>query len=209
MKLDKFTRKTAEVLESAQNIALEFHHQELNPFHILSALLTQEDSIIPQILSKIGVNTQNFQTRINDELSNQPQIVDDSAQGQIYLSREVNSILLDAEKEAKKMGDEFVASEHILLAMCNIRTGSLSKLFKEYNITKDSILSVLKSIRGNQRITDQEAESTYQALQKFSRDITELAKQGKLDPVIGRDDEIRRVIQVLSRRTKNNPVLIG
>ena len=209
MKIDKFTRKTAEALESAQNIAVEFHHQELNPFHILSALLTQEDSIIPQILSKIGVNSQGFQTRINDELSNQPQIVDDSAQGQIYLSREVNTILLDAEKEAKKMGDEFIASEHILLAMCNIRTGTLSKLFKEYNITKDSILNVLKSIRGNQRITDSEAESTYQALQKFSRDITELAKQGKLDPVIGRDDEIRRVIQVLSRRTKNNPVLIG
>ncbi len=209
MKFDKFTTKTAEALESAQNIAVEFHHQELNPFHILSALLTQEDSIIPQILSKIGVNTQGFQARINDELSNQPQIVDDSAQGQIYLSREVNTILLDAEKEAKKMGDEYVTSEHILLAMCNVRTGALSKIFKEYNITKDSILNVLKSIRGNQRITDQEAESTYQALQKFSRDITELAKQGKLDPVIGRDDEIRRVIQVLSRRTKNNPVLIG
>jgi len=219
MRIDKFTRKTAEALESAQNIALEFHHQELNPFHILSALLTQEDSIIPQILSKIGVNTQGFQTRINDELSNQPQIVDEpspgtqglgeSAQGQIYLSREVNTILLDAEKEAKKMGDEFVASEHILLAMCSVRTGALSKLFKEYNITKDNILNVLKSIRGNQRITDSEAESTYQALQKFSRDITDLAKQGKLDPVIGRDDEIRRVIQVLSRRTKNNPVLIG
>jgi ATP-dependent Clp protease ATP-binding subunit ClpB len=219
MKIDKFTRKTAEALESAQNIALEFHHQELNPFHVLSALLTQEDSIIPQILSKIGVNTQGFQARINDELTDIPQVIDDpspgtqelgeSAQGQIYLSREVNTILLDAEKEAKKMGDEFVASEHILLSMCSIRTGALSKLFKEYNITKDNILNVLKSIRGNQRITDSEAESTYQALQKFSRDITELAKQGKLDPVIGRDDEIRRVIQVLSRRTKNNPVLIG
>jgi ATP-dependent Clp protease ATP-binding subunit ClpB len=209
MRIDKFTRKTAEALESAQNIALQFHHQELNPFHILSALLTQEDSIISQILSKIGVNTQDFQRRINDELSGQPQIVDDTAQGQIFLSREVNTILVDAEKEAKKMGDEFVASEHILLAMCSIRTGALSKLFKEYNITKDSILNILKSVRGNQRITDQEAESTYQALQKFSRDITDLARQGKLDPVIGRDDEIRRVIQVLSRRTKNNPVLIG
>jgi len=209
MRIDKFTRKTAEAVESAQNIALQFHHQELNPFHILSALLTQEDSIISQILSKIGVNTQDFQRRINDELSGQPQIVDDTAQGQIFLSREVNTILVDAEKEAKKMGDEFVASEHILLAMCSIRTGALSKLFKEYNITKDSILNILKSVRGNQRITDQEAESTYQALQKFSRDITDLARQGKLDPVIGRDDEIRRVIQVLSRRTKNNPVLIG
>ena len=209
MRIDKFTRKTAEALESAQNIALQFHHQELNPFHILSALLTQEDSIISQILSKIGVNTQDFQRRINDELSGQPQIVDDTAQGQIFLSREVNTILVDAEKEAKKMGDEFVASEHILLAMCSIRTGALSKLFKEYNITKDSILNILKSVRGNQRITDQEAELTYQALQKFSRDITDLARQGKLDPVIGRDDEIRRVIQVLSRRAKNNPVLIG
>ncbi len=206
MKLDKFTRKTAEALELAQNTASEYRHQEIGNIHLLYALLTQEDSLVQQILSKINVPITDFQARVKNELAKLPSV---EGSGQFYLSRELNTVLLDAEKEAKKMGDEFVATEHILLAMCNLKSGEIARLFKEYNISRDSILSVLKSIRGNQRITDPEAETTYQALQKFSRDVTELAKQGKLDPVIGRDDEIRRVIQVLSRRTKNNPVLIG
>lgn len=206
MKLDKFTRKTAEALELAQNTASEYGHQEISNIHLLYALLTQEDSLVQQILSKINVPVPGFQAQVKNELIKLPSVEGSS---QFYLSRELNTALLDAEKEAKKMGDEFVATEHILLAMCNLKSGEIAKLFKEHNITKDNILSILKSIRGNQRITDPEAETTYQALQKFSRDVTELARQGKLDPVIGRDDEIRRVIQVLSRRTKNNPVLIG
>ncbi len=206
MKLDKFTRKTVEALELAQNTASEFGHQEINLSHILYALLTQEDSLVQQILSKINVPVADFQTKIKSELEKQPSV---EGAGQLYISKEVNTLLTNAENEAKKMGDEFVATEHILIALCKIRSGPIHNLFKEFGITEDKILSVLKTIRGNQRITDSEAESTYQALQKFSRDVTELAKQGKLDPVIGRDDEIRRVIQVLSRRTKNNPVLIG
>lgn len=206
MKLDKFTRKTVEALELAQNLAGEYNHQEMGLFHILYALIGQEDSLVQQILTKINVPIADFEARVKSELSKLPSV---EGSGQLYLSKEVNTLLMDAEKEAKKMGDEFVATEHILLAMCKLRSGSFTGLFKEFGISEDKILSVLKSIRGNQRITDPEAETTYQALQKFSRDVTELAKQGKLDPVIGRDDEIRRVIQVLSRRTKNNPVLIG
>jgi ATP-dependent Clp protease ATP-binding subunit ClpB len=206
MKLDKFTRKTVEALELAQNTAGEYNHQELSLFHILYALLTQEDSLVQQILTKINIPVADFQAQVKSELSELPSV---EGSGQLYLSKEVNTLLIDAEKEAKKMGDEFVATEHILIAMCKLRSGSIADLFKKFGISEDKILNVLKSIRGNQRITDPEAETTYQALQKFSRDVTELAKQGKLDPVIGRDDEIRRVIQVLSRRTKNNPVLIG
>ncbi len=206
MRPDKFTRKTIEALELAQNTASEYGHQEIGLFHILYALLTQEDSLVQQVLSKINVPVADFQTKIQSELQKQPSV---EGASQFYFSREVNTLFVNAENEAKRMGDEFVATEHILLAMCKIRSGPIHNLFKEFDITEDKILNVLKSIRGNQRITDPEAESTYQALQKFSRDITELAKQGKLDPVIGRDDEIRRVIQILSRRTKNNPVLIG
>ncbi|MCX7757211.1 MAG: ATP-dependent chaperone ClpB [candidate division WOR-3 bacterium] len=206
MKYDKFTRKTLEALELAQSTALKLGHQELTSFHLLDAFLNQEDSVVNIILKNISVPVEHFKSRIKNELEKIPRV---SGSSQLYLSGELNTVFLDAEREAREMGDDYIASEHILLAMSSIRTGEISKLFREFNITRDKILTALKGIRGNQRITEPDAESTYQALQKFGRDITELARQGKLDPVIGREDEIRRVIQVLSRRTKNNPVLIG
>ncbi|MDW7988058.1 MAG: ATP-dependent chaperone ClpB [candidate division WOR-3 bacterium] len=206
MKYDKFTRKTLEALELAQSTALKLGHQELTSFHLLDAFLNQEDSVVNIILKNISVPVEHFKSWIKNELEKIPRV---SGSSQLYLSGELNTVFLDAEREAREMGDDYIASEHILLAMSSIRTGEISKLFREFNITRDKILAALKGIRGNQRITEPDAESTYQALQKFGRDITELARQGKLDPVIGREDEIRRVIQVLSRRTKNNPVLIG
>ncbi|MCS7258603.1 MAG: ATP-dependent chaperone ClpB [candidate division WOR-3 bacterium] len=206
MKYDKFTRKTLEALELAQSTALKLGHQELTSFHLLDAFLNQEDSVVNIILKNISVPVEHFKSWIKNELEKIPRV---SGSSQLYLSGELNTVFLDAEREAREKGDDYIASEHILLAMSSIRTGEISKLFREFNITRDKILAALKGIRGNQRITEPDAESTYQALQKFGRDITELARQGKLDPVIGREDEIRRVIQVLSRRTKNNPVLIG
>ncbi len=206
MKYEKFTRKTLEALELAQSTALESGHQELTPLHLFDAFLNQEDSITIDILQAIGAPLDSIKLRVKNELKKLPKV---SGSGQLYLSGELNTILLEAEKKAKNMGDDYIATEHILLAMAESSSGEIAKLFKDYHITQDKILSALKTIRGNQKITDPDAETTYQALQKFGRDITELARQGKLDPVIGRDDEIRRVIQVLSRRTKNNPVLIG
>jgi ATP-dependent Clp protease ATP-binding subunit ClpB len=206
MKYEKFTKKALEAVELAQHTALELGHQELSSLHLLLAMVNQEESIVSEILRQLNVPLERFKNQIKTELNKIPKV---SGVTQLYASREINSVFMEAEKEAQRMGDEFIATEHLLLAMCKTSSREVKNLFEQFGLEERRILEVLKSIRGNQRITDPEAETTYQALQKFGRDITELARQGKLDPVIGREDEIRRVIQVLSRRTKNNPVLIG
>ena len=206
MQIDKFTIKAQEILSQAQRIASENGHQSIDDIHLISAMLQQKDGIIIPMLKKLEVNIDDFSSKIDDALARQPKVSGQTAQ--IYISPELNDVLNGAFNEAEQLKDEYVSTEHILISIAQ-SNGRVGQLLKQYGVTKDRIYQILVSIRGSQRITDQNPEDKYQALKRFGKDITELARKGKLDPVIGRDDEIRRVVQVLSRRTKNNPVLIG
>ena len=206
MQIDKFTIKAQEALSRAQNIASEYGHQSIDDIHLAAALLEQKEGIIQPILQKLEVNTADFSRKIKDAIKEYPKVSGQSAQ--TYISQQLNNILNSASKEAEQLKDEYVSTEHILIAMSE-SSGNVGQILKQMGATRDRIYKILVEIRGNQRITDQNPEDKYQALQRFGKDIAELARKGKLDPVIGRDDEIRRVMQVLSRRTKNNPVLIG
>jgi ATP-dependent Clp protease ATP-binding subunit ClpB len=206
MNFDKMTIKTQEAIAGARNIAIENQNQYLEPAHIILSLLTIEGSIAIEIIKKLGVDPNSFIKDIQNEIDKFPKI---SGNYEIYLSREGENLINKAFKEMAKLKDEYLSAEHILLASFDINVDYLKKIYKKYGITKDGILNTLTSIRGSHRITEQTPEAKYQALEKYTRDLTDLAIKGKLDPVIGRDNEIRRVIQVLSRRTKNNPVLIG
>jgi len=206
MQIDKFTIKAQEILSQAQRISSENGHQSIDDIHLMSAMLGQKDGIIIPILEKLEVNIDDFSSKIDDALARQPKVSGQTAQ--VYISPELNNILNNAFNEAEQLKDEYVSTEHILISLAQ-SSGRVGQLLKQYGVTKDRIYQILVSIRGSQRITDQNPEDKYQALKRFGKDITELARKGKLDPVIGRDDEIRRVVQVLSRRTKNNPVLIG
>ena len=206
MQIDKFTIKAQEAISRAQNIASEYGHQNIDDFHLMAALLEQKDGIVLPVLQKLGVNIGEFKDKIKDLIKKNPKVTGQSAQ--VYISQQLNDVLNSSFKEAERLRDEYVSTEHILISMAQ-STGKVGQLLKELEVTKDRIYKVLVDVRGNQRVTDQNPEGKYQALERFGKDITQLAKKGKLDPVIGRDDEIRRVIQVLSRRTKNNPVLIG
>jgi len=206
MQIDKFTIKAQEILSQAQRIASENGHQSIDDIHLMSAMLKQKDGIIIPMLKKLEVNIDDFSSKIDDTLARQPKVSGQTAQ--IYISPELNDVLNGAFNEAEQLKDEYVSTEHILISIAQ-SNGRVGQLLKQYGVTKDRIYQILVSIRGSQRITDQNPEDKYQALKKFGKDITDLARKGKLDPVIGRDNEIRRVVQVLSRRTKNNPVLIG
>jgi len=206
MKFDKLTIKAQEALEEAQSIAQREKHQLIDIPHILLSLLNEE-GIPTEIIGKIGVNPQVVRDLAKKELAFLPKV--EGAATQLYLSREMNQVLNTAEQEAKSLGDEYISTEHLLLGIAQHAIGGIKNEFKRVGITRENILKVLKEVRGGQTITSQTPEETFQALKQYGKDFTELARQGKLDPVIGRDDEIRRVIQVLSRRTKNNPVLIG
>jgi len=208
MRFDKFTLKAQEVIQVSQQIAERLGHQQIEPEHILSALLDQKEGPIPPLLGKIGASPDQLKKRIESVLEKIPRI-SGAGYGQAYLSGRAKAVLDQAFKEAEQMKDEYVSLEHILLAIAEEKTGEASQLLAGVGVTKDSIFAGLVDIRGGQRVTDQNPEDKYQALERFSRDLTAVASSGKLDPVIGRDDEIRRIIQVLSRRTKNNPVLIG
>jgi ATP-dependent Clp protease ATP-binding subunit ClpB len=206
MNFDKMTIKTQEAIAGARNIAMENQNQYVEPAHIILSLLTIDGSIAIEIIKKLGVDPNSFIKDIQNEIDKFPKI---SGNYEIYLSREGENLINKAFKEMAKLKDEYLSAEHILLASFDINVDYLKKIYKKYGITKDGILNTLTSIRGSHRITEQIPEAKYQALEKYTRDLTDLAIKGKLDPVIGRDNEIRRVIQVLSRRTKNNPVLIG
>ena len=208
MRFDKFTLKSQEAIQTSQQQAEKMGHQQIEPEHLLSSLLGQKDGAIPPLLGKIGANQEQLKKRLEETLEKLP-TVSGTGYGQAYLSSRAKAILDQAFKEAEQMKDEYVSLEHILLAIAEEKGGEASKILVASGITRDSILAALVDIRGGQRITDQNPEDKYQALERFSRDLTAIASGGKLDPVIGRDDEIRRIIQVLSRRTKNNPVLIG
>ncbi len=208
MQLDKFTLKSQEALQEAKGVAERHHHQQIDVEHLLLALISQKEGTVIPILQKLGANVDLMVSQLNDELNRVPKVTGEGA-GQVYLSSRVNEIFNMAWKEAERLMDEYLSTEHLLLAIADERRGSAYQILQNNGVTKDAILNVLKDIRGSQRVTDQNPEEKYQALKRYSRDLTEEARKGKLDPVIGRDDEIRRVIQVLSRRRKNNPVLIG
>ncbi len=205
---NKLTLKAQEALQEAKSIAEKKHHQQIEVEHLLSALLGQKDGIVIPILQKLGANPDLIHSQLENELNRIPQVTGRGA-GQVYLSSRANEILNTGWKEAEALTDEYLSTEHLLIAIADEKQGASFQILQRSGVTKDAIFRVLQEIRGSQRVTDQNPEDKYQALKRYSRDLTEEARKGKLDPVIGRDEEIRRVIQVLSRRTKNNPVLIG
>ncbi len=206
MRVDRFTQKMQEALQAAQDIASQFNHQEIANEHFLSALLDQTDGIAQPLLEKIGVPVDRLRERLASELERRPKV--HGATADLRLSNELRSVLDGAEKEMAKLKDEFTSAEHYLLALAGANVPA-AKVLKDLGVTPDKLMQALQQVRGSQRVTDQNPEGKYQTLEKYGRDLTELARRGKIDPVIGRDNEIRRIMQVLSRRTKNNPVLIG
>ena len=205
MQIDRFTKKSVEAINDLQKIALDFGNQELEQEHLLYALLHQDNSLISQLIEKMGIDQKAFQNGLKHILDAKVK----SQGGQQYIGQYLNHTLNYAEDEAKHMGDEYVSVEHLFLAMLRNPSPSLSTLFNQYDITLDRFLTVLKDIRGNQTVTSDNPEETYDSLKKYGQDLVEKARNQKLDPIIGRDDEIRNVIRILSRKTKNNPVLIG
>lgn len=205
---NNFTTKSQEALQHAQKLVLDSGHSHLDPLHILLALLGQENGVIPAILRKMGIDFAAIEGEASLLLGKLPKMAQGGNLAQLYLSQETIKILHQAEKEAEKLHDEYISTEHLFLALMSVRSKA-GELLLRYGIAYENTMQVLVSVRGAQRVTDQEPESKYQALEKYSRNLTRLARQGKLDPVIGRNEEIRRVMQVLCRRTKNNPVLIG
>jgi ATP-dependent Clp protease ATP-binding subunit ClpB len=209
MRIDRFTQKMQEALQAAQDIASQFNHQEISNEHFLSALLDQSDGITQPLLEKIGVQPNQLRERLAAELERRPKVT--GASVDLRLSNELRSVLDGAEKEMSKLKDEYTSAEHYLLAFSAAPPSGVpaAKILKDLGVTRDKLMQALQQVRGSQRVTDQNPEGKYQTLEKYGRDLTELARRGKIDPVIGRDNEIRRIMQVLSRRTKNNPVLIG
>jgi ATP-dependent Clp protease ATP-binding subunit ClpB len=205
MDFNNYTNKAREAVVKSQALAADYNHTIIEPIHLLATLLEQEDGVVPQIIAKIGARPQSVRADLENELNRLPRVTGDV--GQISFNRDTVKVLTDAEKRASKMKDEYTSTEHLLLALAEERKASA--ILKKHGVDENNILEALAAIRGGQRVTSADPEGTYQSLEKFGRDLTEMARQGKLDPVIGRDEEIRRVIHVISRRTKNNPVLIG
>lgn len=208
MTLDKLTLKAQDAIGYAKELASEYAQQQIEPAHILLALIKDNEGLVQTILKKIGLNMQVVETSITHEIERLPKVHGGNI-GQIYLSNQSQKMLTGAMKYAKDLKDEYISTEHILLAMIADKNDQTAKILLEMGVSEEAILKILQEVRGSQRVTDQTPEDKYEALKKYGRDLNELANLGKLDPVIGRDDEIRRVLQVLSRRTKNNPVLIG
>src|SRR6187401_3543097 len=206
MRIDRYTQKMQEALQAAQDLASQLNNSEITNEHFLSALLNQSDGIARPLLEKMGANVDQLQQQLRSELERRPKIHGSTAD--LRMSNELRSVLDSAEKEMSKLKDEFTSAEHYLLALAGANVPA-AKLLKDLGGTRDKLMQGLQQVRGSQRVTDQNPEGKFQALEKYGRDLMELARRGKIDPVIGRDNEIRRVMQVLSRRTKNNPVLIG
>src|SRR5205085_5429365 len=206
MRPDKFTQKMQEALQASQELASRFNQQEISNEHFLLALLDQGEGVTRPLLEKISTNIAGLRTALTQELERRPKI-----QGGTYDQRvgnELRATIDAAEKEMAKLKDEFLSAEHYLLALSDGK-GAAAKLLQDGGVKRDKLMQALQQVRGSQRVTDQNPEGKYQTLEKYGRDLTALARRGKIDPVIGRDNEIRRIMQVLSRRTKNNPVLIG
>ncbi|MEE9501380.1 MAG: ATP-dependent chaperone ClpB [Candidatus Aminicenantaceae bacterium] len=206
MKWDKYTVLSQEAFQQAQQKAEELGHQEIRPEHLLFAFLEQEENIVNSILAKIGISSAKIFEELKGVLAKMPKV---EGGGEVYLSPPLRQIMNAAQKEAHKLKDDYISTEHLFLALLKEGTSDAGRILKANGVTEDVLLKALMNIRGSQRVTDPQPEGKYQVLEKYACDMTELARQGKMDPVIGREDEIRRVIQILSRRTKNNPVLIG
>lgn len=206
MRWDKFTLKSQEALMKAQRKAEELGHQEVKPEHLFWSFLQQDENVVVSILQKLGANIKSINEEIEAALKKLPRVM---GAGEIYISPALRQILNQADQEAANLKDEYISTEHLFLAMLKDESSQVARILKNHGVDEEKTLRALAEIRGTQRVTDAEPESKYEVLKKYARDLTDLARQGKLDPVIGREDEIRRVIQVLSRRTKNNPVLIG
>jgi len=211
MDLNKFTVKCQEALQAAQSKAINYNHQEVDGEHLLIVLLEKPDGLVPRLLQRMEVSVEAVRGRLEQELDKKARISGPGSEpGKVYITQRLNKLLVAAQEEAKNLKDEYVSVEHILLAFINEGKGtSAGGILQEFNITRELLLKTLTSIRGHQRVTSADPEGTYEALQKYGRDLVEEARSGKLDPVVGRDGEIRRVVRILSRKTKNNPVLIG
>ena len=209
MNFDIYTNKSKEAIQDAQRIATQNHNQQLEQIHLLLALLRQQDGLIPQLLKKMGVTVESMDAAANSELQKVPSVSGSVSFDQMYADAGVISAFNAAENQAKVMKDEYVSVEHLLLGLLESAQGGVSRIFSDYRVTKEGVLTALQAVRGNQRVTTDSPEGTYDALQKYGTDLVKKAREQKMDPVIGRDEEIRNVIRILSRKTKNNPVLIG
>ncbi|HUN65739.1 MAG TPA: Clp protease N-terminal domain-containing protein, partial [Bacteroidota bacterium] len=207
MNFNKFTIKSQEAVQAAQEIAASYGNQAIEPEHLLAALLQDSEGVVLPVLQKIGANVDYCRIKISELMQRIPKVTG-SAPGTQYAGQALTQLFDAAQKEAKALKDEYVSTEHLLLAL-TVTTSPAGQLLHDQGVTKDQVYKALKEVRGSQRVTDQTPEEKYRSLERFGRDLNDLARKGKLDPVIGRDEEIRRVLQVLSRRTKNNPVLIG
>ena len=205
MNINKFTQKSVEAVQGCEKIASEYGNQEIEQEHLLYSLLTMEDSLLLKLLEKMEINQQYFVNKVEEMIEKRPKVQG----GQPYIGQYLNKVLISAEDEMKVFGDEYVSVEHLFLAMIKYPSKTIKELFREFGITRERFLQALSTIRGNQRVTSDNPEATYDTLEKYGQDLVEKAKDQKLDPVIGRDNEIRNVIRILSRKTKNNPVLIG
>ena len=205
MEMDKYTRKSLEVVEKAKEKALEYDNQELTQMHLLAGLLEIDDSLIAKIFEKMGVNVTGAVNAVEDKLARLPKV----SGGNMYAGNNFSKALIQAEKEAKQMGDTYVSVEHLFLGMVDKSDSDIKELLKGWGVSRNAFLKELAEIRGNHKVDSDDPESSYEAMEKFGYDLVERARQQKLDPVIGRDAEIRNVIRILSRKTKNNPVLIG
>ena len=205
MNINKFTQKSMEAVQNCEKLAYEFGNQEIDQEHLLKSLIDQEDGLILKLIEKMEINTAHFSNRVTEYLNKKVKVQG----GALRISNDLNKVLITAEDEAKAMGDEYVSVEHLFLSLLKYPNKAMKELFKEYGITRDRFLTALSTVRGNQRVTSDNPEATYDTLQKYGTDLVEKARSQKLDPVIGRDAEIRNVIRILSRKTKNNPVLIG
>jgi ATP-dependent Clp protease ATP-binding subunit ClpC len=212
MRFDRFTERAQDATSRALEILQRYGHTQVDIEHIMLALLEQPDGVIPQILTKMGVDAEAIQDRVDEDLRTSPRAaatIYGGGAGQVFLTPRLKRVIDGAQEEANRLNDEYISTEHIFLAILTDRTTPSARILREAGVTKERVLEIIQEIRGGRRVTDPQAESRYRTLEKYSRDLTEMAYQGKLDPVIGRDDEILRVIQILVRRTKNNPVLIG
>ncbi|MFN2939375.1 ATP-dependent chaperone ClpB [Lachnospiraceae bacterium YH-ros2226] len=207
MNIDRFTKKSGEAIQDAQKLAMDYGNQEINQEHLLLALLNQEDGLIPKLIQKMEIDLTYFTNDITSMVQNLPKVQGSNVQ--VYISNDLNEALMHGEDEAKRMGDEYVSVEHLFLSMLAHPSTSMKQKFREFGITRERFLKALQSVRGNQNVTSDNPEETYDSLKKYGEDLVEKARDQKLDPIIGRDEEIRNVIRILSRKTKNNPVLIG
>ena len=209
MNSEKYTIKVKEALQLAQNVARQHGQQQIDVEHVLFSLLQDSQGLTPNLLAKMGVQSVALCAKVEEEINKKPRITGSIEPDKIYITVDLNNVLMYAEEAAKEMKDEFISVEHLILGMLKNENSPVGKLLKLSGVTKTGFLSALQSVRGNQRVTSDNPEGQYEALKKYGTDLVEMARSGKLDPVIGRDTEIRDVIRILSRKTKNNPVLIG